>query len=128
MNKYLSIFLLSIYLITITELCQLIKLPFLVEHFYEHKTKNNKLSLIDFLIIHYAQEDDHDGDEDKEMKLPFKSHDGCINAIASQFIPSSFSFSPSKSRLTLLHDYSTYVDQFLTSPHLSSIWQPPKSC
>lgn len=104
------------------------KLPVLVEHFSEHKAKDSNLSLIDFLSNHYAQDDDHDGDEEQEMKLPFKSHDGCINSIVSESVPSSVYYLPAKPVYSESKSYSNYSEQFLTSAYLSSIWQPPKSC
>lgn len=128
MKKLIAIVLLSIYLISLTELKQLMKLPVLVEHFSEHKAKDTGLSLIDFLSNHYAQDNDHDGDEEREMKLPFKSHDGCINSIVSESVPSSSYYLPSKPVYTESKAYSNYTEQFLTSAYLSSIWQPPKSC
>ena len=128
LKKIFVISLLSIYLISITELSQLVKLPALVEHFIEHKAKDTSLSLIDFLSNHYAQDNDHDGDEEREMKLPFKSHDGCINSIVSESVPSSFYYLPAKPVFTESKSYSTYTEQFLQSTYLSTIWQPPKFC
>ena len=128
LKKLSTIFLLSIYLISLTELSQLVKLPVLVEHFIEHKEKNNNLSLIKFLSDHYAQEDDHDGDEDKEMNLPFKSHDGCINNTVIAFVSNSFVGLNTKIIHSEKNTYSVYTEQFLQSAYLSSIWQPPKSC
>ncbi|MEI8137335.1 MAG: hypothetical protein WCH21_08430, partial [Bacteroidota bacterium] len=65
------------------------KLPVLIEHFIEHKEKDTKLSVFKFLTNHYAQEDDHDGDEEREMDLPFKSHDGCLNSVVIAFMPNN---------------------------------------
>ena len=115
-------------MISLTELHQLVKLPVLVEHFNEHKQKNNDLSLIQFLSNHYAQEDDHDGDEDREMNLPFKSHDGCINSITIAFIPNNFEGLTTKSTFIETRTFSVYHEEFLQSTFLSSIWQPPKFC
>jgi hypothetical protein len=105
-----------------------VKLPVLVEHFIEHKEKDKNLSLLEFLSNHYAQDDDHDGDEDKEMKLPFKSHDGCINTNIIAFIPNNFEGLSTKPTYTESKTYSIYNEEFLQSAFLSSIWQPPRSC
>jgi hypothetical protein len=126
LRKIFVISLLSIYLISITELSQLMKLPVLVEHFIEHKEENNSLSFINFLAMHYSQDGSHDGDQDK--KLPFKSHDGCINTIVVAFVSSHFEYPSSKPVFTESKSYSTYTEQFLQSAYLSTIWQPPKSC
>ncbi|MEN9523358.1 MAG: hypothetical protein RL065_1735, partial [Bacteroidota bacterium] len=68
-----------------TELHQLVKLPLLMEHFVEHKTQNNKLSFLQFLTIHYSGSTQKDADYDKDMKLPFKSQDDCINTTSINF-------------------------------------------
>ncbi len=127
-RKSFAITLLSIYLICITELIQLVKLPALIEHYTEHKEKNNGLSLFDFLVIHYAQPNDNDGDEDKEMKLPFKSHDGCINTSVVAFISNDATNFTTKPIYSESKIYLIYSEKSLIPSYLSAIWQPPKSC
>lgn len=124
----MSIFILSIYLISITELSQLVKLPLLIEHFSEHKQKDGHMSLWKFLHMHYSQNKLNDADHEKDMKLPFKSHDGCISSIVSESVPSNNYFLVSKPVFSHSNSYSSYTEQFLTSAYLTSIWQPPKSC
>lgn len=128
LKKLIPIFLLSIYLISLTELNQLVKLPVLIEHFIEHKEKDTKLSVFKFLTSHYAQEDDHDGDEEREMDLPFKSHDGCLNSVVIAFMPNNIDGLIIKPSFIETKTCFIYSEQFLSSSHLSSIWQPPKSC
>lgn len=128
LKKLLSIFLLSFYLISITELSQLVKLPLLIEHFSEHKQKDGHMSLWKFLHIHYSQNKLNDADYEKDMKLPFKSHDGCINSIVSESVITSYYFLSAKPVFSQSNSYSSYTEQFLTSAYLNSIWQPPKSC
>lgn len=128
LKKFLSIFLLSIYLISITELSQLVKLPLLMEHFTEHKQKDVDMSLWKFLQIHYSQNKLNDADDEKDMKLPFKSHHGCISSIVSESVPFNYYYFTSKPVFSHSNSYSSYTEQFLTSACLTSIWQPPKFC
>lgn len=128
MKRVFAILFLSIYLISITELIELVKLPALVEHFIEHKEENSQLSFLKFLSMHYSQNDDHDGDKEKDMKLPFKSHDGCINTVSIAFVSGHFEHAILKPVFTESKSYSIHSEQFLQSSYLSSIWQPPKSC
>ena len=118
----------SIYLISLTELSQLVKLPVLVEHFSEHKKKDSNLSFWQFLCGHYSQNKMMDDDHEKDMKLPFKSHDGCISVIEIAFLSNLFECQISKPVYDESKSYSMYTEQFLKSAYLSSIWQPPKSC
>src|SRR5690606_38030001 len=74
MKKMFAIFFLSIYLISTTEFSQLLKFPILIEHFIEHKEKNPKLSVVDFLVLHYnnhLENHPRDDDYDQDQKLPF---------------------------------------------------------
>jgi hypothetical protein len=119
---------LSVYLISLTELNQLVKIPVLIEHFIEHKEKNTELSLWQFLDMHYAHGDVKDADYDRDMQLPFKSHDGCISSLMPVFVPGSFSLILERPIPLENNNYFIYTEQFLNSAFLSSIWQPPKSC
>ncbi|MEO8761145.1 MAG: hypothetical protein ABI388_07520 [Bacteroidia bacterium] len=116
-------------MIPLTELNQLVKLPVLIEHFIEHKSKNAELSLWQFLDMHYAHGNVHDDDYDKDMKLPFKTHDTCLGANSVIFVTVNFSCSVSKPLpLSKNIDYLIYNENLAPSVQLSSIWQPPKSC
>ena len=128
LKRITVIFFLSIYLISVTELNQLVKFPVLVEHFMEHREKNHKLSLLDFLDMHYSQEHEMDADHDRDMQLPFKSHDGCSVTFLSAFLHNPFIELANKPALASSCKYSEYSDAFLGRSYLASIWQPPKSC
>ena len=128
MKKLFAITLLSIYLISLTELHQFAKLPLLVKHFIQHQEKDRKLSLWAFLDMHYAHGDVKDADYDEDRKLPFKSHDGCVNSFIIAFVPNNFDDLSTKPVLTEHKTYSVYSEMFLKSAYLSYIWQPPKFC
>jgi hypothetical protein len=51
---------------------QLIKIPTLLVHYVEHKEKDVSVSFLDFLSMHYGGTDLNDGDNDRDMQLPFK--------------------------------------------------------
>lgn len=126
MKRGIAIFFLSAYLISLTELNQFVKLPLLVKHFIEHKEKDTSISFLKFLDMHYAHGDVKDADYDEDMKLPFKSHDGCVNAAVVVFIPSHFSYSITKPLTSEKNSYSIHSEEDLNSSFPSSIWQPPK--
>lgn len=120
--------LLSVYLLSTTELYQLVKLPCLVQHFIEHREQDRSISLWRFLRMHYSDEDIKDADYDRDMKLPFKNHDGCTMAGISVFTPNNFSTEIERpvryeSRSFPMHDVV-----FTSASFLSAIWQPPKTC
>ncbi len=118
----------GIYVVSATELHELFKLPNLVAHFIEHQSEDKSTTVIDFLIMHYTSSDDGDGDNKKDMQLPFKSnHDGgnITNTGFNAFnnIQLAIKSAPIESK-----NYNTYSSDFISSAYLSSIWQPPKSC
>lgn len=126
LKKLLAISLLSVFLLSTTELYELVKLPVLVEHFIEHKEQDHKMSLWEFLCMHYAHGDVRDADYAQDMKLPFKSHDNCPGANILAFEPNNFN---------IIHKpihkeseaFKIFDEQFLSDPFLSYIWQPPKA-
>lgn len=127
MRKTISIAFLFVYLFSATELSQLVKLPTLVEHFSEHKQQNQTMSFWDFMCIHYAGKFSKDNDYEKDMKLPFKSHDtsqSFIFVASPPVAPYIAPFSVNRQQKTCCD----YDEQFLTSFYLSCIWQPPKFC
>ncbi len=113
-----------------TELYQLLKLPFLVEHFMEHKEQNKHITLLDFLYLHYANGNVKDADYEKDMKLPFKTQNNHVSINIIGIVASSIMKeirSPKsnfvQSKLNILSKES-----FFSSSYLSNIWQPPKYC
>lgn len=128
MSKVIAILFLTTYLFSTTELFQLLKLPAFVSHFIEHKQENKDITLWEFICIHYAHGDVKDADYDKDMKLPFKSNANCtlqISIVTPPSIPlvsnNKFYKIPKTSSPLLNHNR-------ISSAHLSSIWQPPRSC
>ena len=128
LRKIISISLLSMYLLCATELHQLLKLPLLMEHFVEHKKENRDLTLWGYLCIHYAHGAVEDADHAKDMKLPFKSNEGCTDSNITAFVPNNFASEVEKPVINEPKCFPSHDETFLTSSFLSNIWQPPKSC
>jgi hypothetical protein len=105
----------------------MVKLPFLIQHYFEHKENDNH-SLFYILHLHYFKGDIKDKDYEEDMKLPFKTYNGCATAnLLSFFITTSYRF-VLKEPASSAKLYPLYSDNFSSSAFLSSIWQPPKSC
>jgi hypothetical protein len=128
LKKLFAISFLLIYLFSTTELFQLLKAPLLVQHFIEHREENRNITLWQFLCIHYAMGDVKDSDYDKDMKLPFKSHENCLSSISNICIslPETFLI-PQPKQIVEEKTFAT-EDDFLHTSFLSSIWQPPRVC
>jgi hypothetical protein len=108
------------------EINEFLKMPLLVSHFIEHQKETPNLKLWDFLCMHYAHGEVKDADFDRDMKLPFKSHDTCNIMIVSFCNPIQTYTLYNK---VFLVDFKKTTFNYNFSLHsffLSSIWQPPK--
>lgn len=126
MKKLFSIVIISAYLISTTEFYQVLKIPMLAEHFFEHKSLNNGTTLWDFLIMHYTNNDVIYADHEKDMRLPFKSHEGSVHSIILTFIHNSPVQEIIKPLIIDLNEYNLQENICFNSTYLSNIWQPPK--
>ena len=71
MRKLATIMLLLVFSSSFTELGQIWKIPFLMEHFYTHQQQEGA-SIVHFLLEHYGN-DHQDADRDQDWQLPFKT-------------------------------------------------------
>ncbi|MCX7728326.1 MAG: hypothetical protein N2203_02535 [Bacteroidia bacterium] len=98
---------------------QIIKLPSLVFHFYEHQ-QNHQLDFIDFLVLHYVNEHTQ---SDEHHNLPFKDHHNCSHIhfyhhkTQTIKIESSYFFEQEFAITNVPH---------IKSPSCFSVWHPPK--
>jgi hypothetical protein len=127
LKKTICILFLGVYLISSTELRQLLKFPLLIQHYAEHKAENQSLTLLQFLAMHYNDEDIIDLDYSKDQQLPFKSQDGYTGSALSVFEPTAVYTLIPKASFDITRIHFIANDDFTHSVFLSSIWQPPKS-
>lgn len=107
---------------------ELLKMPLLAEHFYDHKSTNVNTSLYSFLIYHYLYEKDMDRDADEDRKLPFKS-------IENNISPSTVSLKPpvhfynliGKQRVINLN-FHILDDRLVPALFCNAVWHPPRVC
>ncbi|WP_449388231.1 hypothetical protein [Chryseobacterium lineare] len=125
MKKLISILLLSLYLVSTTELYQLLKIPTLIEHYCEHKKLNPEMSLTAFLKTHY-ENPVKDGDYGKDQKLPFIIH---TTPLALVFIVGdTFHFELKKDHFKQIKSRKipSKNDKFCYKGFLRTAWEPPK--
>lgn len=126
MKRWLAVILLSLYLCSTTEFCQFLKIPILIEHYFEHKAINPDITVYAFLKLHY----DHpikDADWQTDQKLPFIAHHDFSTVVFT--INPRFSLEIKKDSLPIFSKkISAYNDAVLDWEIINSIWQPPKFC
>lgn len=126
MKSIAVIFLIVVYTFTATEAKQLLKFPVMLEHYAEHKKHDATISFFDFIYMHYAGSDFDDTDQDRDMKLPFKSS-SFANYNITVFYPTSIAL-VLKPVVFTKNKTAFYTEENFQSSYLSSIWQPPRIC
>ena len=104
---------------------QLLKMPLLIEHYFDHQEENKDLTLFQFLNMHYTNPHPVDKNHKKDMELPFKSHSDCSSAISMNFIVSE-SITLETPETESHRKRCVYKDQLLIDPLLTKILQPPR--
>ncbi|HLP13071.1 MAG TPA: hypothetical protein VK177_14135 [Flavobacteriales bacterium] len=124
LKRFLAISLLSLYLITGTELKQFLKLPVLVQHYQEHKTQNAQLDFYSFLAMHYAGDDMNENDQERDSQLPFRS---CDQSLAQPVVLPACLTASIRANVQFYPINKIVRPQHFHSPSFyASIWQPPK--
>lgn len=129
MRRFTAILLLSLQLLTSTELCQLLKLPVLIEHFREHGELYKDFSFFSFIRLHYFTKDDQDGDYDRDMQLPFKTNAGALLISNTHSVTVPVQISLLCVPVTeLLQHFNKFYSHHIPATQTSDIFQPPRSC
>ena len=118
MKNYIALFLLVCYLLNFTNFGELTKIPAMLEHYKEHQQESPKISLLEFLHIHYAHGIVLDEDFSKDMKLPFKSESAFSPFPEFKLHPIFIDTEDAK--------LSSIKDVDVSSGFQCNIWQPPK--
>jgi len=127
-KRSLALAFLSLYLFSTTEFHELLRLPAMFEHFDSHKKETPTISFWEFLCLHYTHGEVQDDDYDKDMKLPFKTHDGSNSQNFISLIPEQ-KYSLAKINPPIIRKHThKYQAGFTNSFYLNTIWQPPKFC
>ncbi|GAA4792587.1 hypothetical protein GCM10023231_20970 [Olivibacter ginsenosidimutans] len=108
-----------------TELGQLLRLPILFWHFHEHQERDEAMTFVDFLKLHYETADNKKEFDPKDSSLPFKS---CQCALTAHFValPPTTLTMPLKPISLFATTIPLRNDSENHSSYLSNIWQPPK--
>jgi hypothetical protein len=125
-KKIAAIFLLTIYVLSVTELTELLKVNVLIEHFHETTIKDGPVSFVDFLVMHYITDDGTRQDDDRDSQLPFKSHSSLAAGNAAGFILNrSIEITLAPAGVAKRQFYN-YPDPFISSDFCNQVWNPPR--
>ncbi len=124
MRKTLAIALISIHLTGTTELGQLMHIPQLLTHFFQHHRINPDINFIDFITMHYAGDDGTTADDDIDNKLPF--HNTNNNTVTIIYSPMTCGAIINNIDIRKTKSYNSHLPTEITSAFISQILQPPR--
>ena len=126
MKKISAIFLLSVYLLSATQLSELLKVNILIAHYQETELKNGPVAFLDFLVMHYITDDGTTQDDDRDEQLPFKSHSSLVANGFSSFIINRNVEILLVSPVADAKDFNDYCNPFISSIYAQQVWNPPR--
>lgn len=124
MRKFLAIFLISIHLLGNTEVGQLVKLPSLVSHFFQHHQLDQSIDFIEFLVMHYAGDDGTTADDSFDNTLP--CHQGNPSTVVLVFSPMVKEVQITVPAIADRTEYGGRLFGSNSSKHVLLVLQPPR--
>jgi hypothetical protein len=82
LKRAINISLIGIYLLAFTECHQLLRIPFMVQHFQKHKLADQTMTFRKFIAMHYFNAVAVTDDFQQDQQLPFRSVDCHMMGIA----------------------------------------------
>lgn len=125
MKKMLSILLITLFLVSTTELYQFLKLPILAEHYLEHKALNPDMNVTAFLVAHYNHPS-KDSDYGKDQKLPFIIHAKPLHLVFTIQQDFRLTINQKTSEPVFSHKMPCKDEDHCYKGFLSSVWEPPR--
>lgn len=126
MKRQFALFFLFTFLLTNTELHQLLRLPVLLAHYQEHLTLNSEIDFIEYILLHYTP-GEMDADFERDQQLPFKGQHTCIEIIWTTAVVPKDTVDLTTKEIKDSRNYTSYYKEFFTTTSLLSIWQPPRA-
>ena len=124
MKRVISILLISSIIGSTLHLDELVKFPFLINHYFEHKKNNQDISISAFLYMHYVLNKKAESEKDKksDSQLPFKS----TQNYHSHFVPFTFENDNAEIICQSVNNSFTPFKVTKAQSRPFDIWQPPK--
>ena len=124
MRKTLAITLIAIHLLGNTEAAQLLKLPTLISHYFQHRQLDPSVTFIDFLAMHYVGDDGTSADDDIDSQLPYHEVDKhCLAGV--YYLIDQYSFHLNIAEYNT--GYGSRIISYYPSKHVSLLLQPPRT-
>ena len=119
------IVLVGIHLAGNTEVGQLLRLPELITHYFQHHRQNSDISFVEFLAMHYGGDDGTNADNDYYNQLP--CHNLKHNTISLVFSPMIHEAEMPDQSLQPEIQFSSRLSDGKADKHVLLILQPPRA-
>lgn len=125
MRKTLVILLIGIHLAGNTEAAQLLRLPQLISHYFQHRQLDGDISFFQFIAMHYGGDDGTSADDDYDSKLPCHN----ISHTTISLVLTSITKDLSSVTIPVVAniDYNEKPAAGISSKHVLLILQPPRA-
>jgi hypothetical protein len=123
-KRAFAYFLLVVVLFQQTEFHQILNVPALIIHYFDHSEKEGQLSFVRFIHDHYCEEHHKcDHKDERNHEFPYQSCDAShFNTICVVSQPQEFALLTFDQHIKHAESHSEYF----FSESLIDIWQPPK--
>lgn len=125
MRKALVIIMVMIHLLGNTEVGQLLRVPELFSHYFQHHRQDSSISFFDFICMHYGGDDGTDADNEYDGKLP--CHNLKSNTISLVFSPMLSEPVAGKQWAISRTGYNSSIPARVSSEHVLLPLQPPRA-
>ncbi|MDB4900784.1 MAG: hypothetical protein JWQ63_65 [Mucilaginibacter sp.] len=124
MQKRTARLFLVIFLMQMTQLGELARLPLLVQHYIQHKHLHPETTIYGFFKMHYLDKTVVDADYDQDMQLPFKTVH--LHCFALQMSMPQMVLTLNNVFFPLIKEEIANQRFILPKSLLSSIFKPPR--
>lgn len=119
------IILVGIHLAGNTEVGQLLRLPELITHYFQHHRQNSDISFFEFIVMHYGGDDGTNADNDYDNQLP--CHNFKNNTISLVFSPMIQETEIAVQSIQPEIRLSSVLSEGKADKHVLLILQPPRA-
>lgn len=125
MRRAISISLLILYLCNATACNELLRIPIFFVHLQEHRQETPGISLRNFVVWHYFSGNVRHKDYERDMELPFKSHErvAYFSPVPLPPLQPQLTIVVHRQIATVYPDYINKLHPFIYYP---DIFQPPR--
>lgn len=120
--------LMLVWCLTATSSRELLKLPMLAIHYYDHVSEGQKKDILSFLVQHYWVENGSDEDAGEDSTLPFIMSDDILSFSFLSIAPLLPGINDQMIILPLAASFPFCNDDDISTRSPEAVWQPPRNC